>query len=149
MTTGSPAASRTCRRPMWKVSLTPSDGEVSVRPKNGGTPGSAARWRSRSARAAPSRSEAHASTPASTTAVAATRISVRQSAARARWARSAARTGSGESDTIDGRYAVRRSRSGDFRYRKSLSGFDDVDGDCAELLGGLQQHRLRRVTHVE
>src|SRR4051812_40896030 len=153
MTTGSPAASRTCRRPMWNVSSA-----VSVRPKKAGTPGSAARWRSRSARAAPRRSEAHASTPASTTADAALRISVRQSAARARWARSAVRTGSGvvavsgaaaEGDTVAGGYAVRLSRSGDFRYRKSLAGFHDVDVDRAELGGGLQQDRFRRLTDVQ
>src|SRR5918998_3612810 len=110
MTTGVPVASRTCRRPMWKVSSAPS-----VRPKKAGAPGSAARERSRSARAAPRRSEAHASTPASTTAPAAVRISVRQSSARARCARSAARTGSvgvavtvvsvDVADTVGGRYA--------------------------------------------
>lgn len=65
-----------------------------MRPKNAGTPGSAARERNRSARAAPSRSEAQASTPASTTAVLAVRITARQSAARARCARSAVSTGS-------------------------------------------------------
>src|SRR3954471_8236439 len=152
MTTGSPAASRTCRRPMWNVSSA-----VSVRPKKAGTPGSAARWRSRSARAEPRRSEAHAATPASTTADAALRISVRQSVARARWARSAVRTGSGtvisgaaaQGDTVGEGYAVRLSRSGDFRYRKSLAGFHDVDVDRAELGGGLQQHRFRRLTDVQ
>jgi hypothetical protein len=97
---------------MWKVSVS-----VSVRPKKGGTPGSAASARSRSARAAPRRSAAQASTPASTTAEVAARMAVRQSAACARCARSVARTGSGAvvvslgaEDTVGGRYA--RSRAG-------------------------------------
>ena len=63
--------------------------------RTAGRRGSAASARSRSARAAPRRSDAQASTPASVDRGAAVRISVRQSAARARWARSAVRTGSG------------------------------------------------------
>src|SRR5829696_7293667 len=155
MTTGSPAASRTWRRPMWKLS---SGG--SVRPKKGGTPGSAARARRRPARAAPRRSDAQASTPASATAEAAVRISARQSAARARWARSAVRTGSGTvvsdatgRDTVAERYAPEGPPSPDFRHRKSASptavsaltaggavrGLNDVHLDGAELLRRLQQ----------
>ena len=169
MTTGSPAASRTCRRPMWKFSA-----GLSVRPKNGGTPGSAASARSRSARAAPRRSDAQASTPASVTALAAVRISVRQSAARARWARSAVSTGSGtvvsgaaDGDTVGGRYAPPRRRRLPFRRRScqvavrravsapfadghvSPSGLDDGDVDGAELPRRLQQHGLGRLADVE
>src|SRR5829696_4617050 len=119
MTTGSPAASRTCRRPTWKLSAS-----ASVRPKNAGTPGLLARAARRSALAAPSRSDAHASTPASVTATAAVRIWPRQEVASARWSRSAVRTGSaavvsgvaGERDTVDGRYARSPRGSTDFRW---------------------------------
>src|SRR3954452_10916128 len=154
MTTGSPPASRTCRRPIWKVSTS-----LSVRPKNAGIPGSAARCRSRSGRAAPSRSEAQASTPASVTACAAVRISVRQSAARARWARSAVRTGSGTvvvslraEDTVGARYAASSPLSTDFRRGSPsgpVPGLDDVDGDGAELLWGRQEHGLGRLPYLE
>src|SRR4029453_3859858 len=98
------------------------------RRKKGVTPGWAARARRRSARAAPRRSDAHASTPASTTAVAAVRISVRESGGAAGGGGAAVRAGSGavvsgspaEGDTVRGRYAAPVRPSWDFPRGKSL-----------------------------
>src|SRR3954453_2086821 len=137
-----------------------------MRPKKAGTCGSAARARSRSARAAPRRSEAQASTPASVIADAAARISVRQSAARSRWARSAARTGSSVGtvsgvaegrDTVGGRYARGARTSTDFPDRSTwplrvpgkVAGLDEVDVDGAELVGGREQDRLRGLADLD
>src|SRR3954454_19144765 len=163
MTTGSPPASRTCRRPMWKVSV-----PLSVRPKNGGAPGGAGGGGGRPGRggAAPSEGAAGpgagAPEPFGGPGVdAGVGDGVRggthlgQAVGRARQVGAlGGEDGIGGGGRLaagggHGRRTLRRVTPVVTPVSGPLPRFDDVDGDRAELLRGRQQRRLGRLAHLE